>query len=91
MDSRAHIYVAGRVQGVCYRDFTQRWASSLSLTGWVKNLHDGRVEAVIEGTKDKIETLISKMKEGPSWASVENTEVIWEQYSGEYSDFRITW
>jgi acylphosphatase len=91
MDGRAHIYVSGRVQGVCYRDFTQRSASSLNLTGWVKNLYDGRVEAVIEGDKEKIETLVNKMKEGPSWANVENTDLIWEDYTGDYNDFRITW
>jgi acylphosphatase len=90
MESRAHIFVSGRVQGVCYRDFTQKWASSLHLTGWVKNLYDGRVEAVVEGEKEKIETLINKLKEGPSLSRVENTELIWEEYTGEYKDFRIT-
>jgi len=91
MEARAHIYVSGHVQGVCYRDFTQKWASSLNLTGWVKNLYDGRVEAVAEGDKEKIETLVNKMKEGPSLANVENTDFSWEEYTGEYKDFRITW
>ncbi|MBN2244377.1 MAG: acylphosphatase [Candidatus Aminicenantes bacterium] len=91
MEARAHIYVSGRVQGVCYRDFTQRWASSLQLTGWVKNLYDGRVEAVVEGEKEKIETLVNKLKEGPSLASVENADLTWEVFTGEYTDFRITW
>ncbi|MBW1933376.1 MAG: acylphosphatase, partial [Deltaproteobacteria bacterium] len=51
MEARAHIFVSGRVQGVFFRDHTQRWASSLHLRGWVRNLRDGRVEVLVEGNK----------------------------------------
>jgi acylphosphatase len=91
MNARAHILVSGRVQGVFFRDHTQRWAASLKLTGWVRNLPDGRVESVVEGDKVQIETLISRVKEGPPMANVTEAEVTWEDYQGEFGDFRITW
>lgn len=91
MEARAHIFVSGRVQGVFFRDHTQRWASSLRLTGWVRNLGDGRVEVMAEGDKEQIEILINRLKEGPPLARVDNVEVKWEPYRGEFGDFRITW
>ncbi len=90
MKARAHIVVSGRVQGVFFRDHTQRWASSLGLAGWVRNLGDGRVEAVAEGEKEKIEDLIGYLKQGPPVARVEDVEVSWEEPKGEFSDFRVT-
>lgn len=56
---RAHIFVSGRVQGIFFRSSTQKKARELGLTGWVRNLQDGRVEAVFEGEKDKIEKMIN--------------------------------
>lgn len=91
MNTRARILVSGRVQGVFYRDNTQRWASSKGLTGWVRNLPDGRVEALVEGDKESIQTLIGQMREGPPMARIENIEVGWEEFKGEFPDFRITW
>jgi len=91
MNVRARIFVSGRVQGVFYRDNTRRWASSMGLTGWVRNLPDGRVEALVEGEKAGILSLIGKMREGPPLAWVENAEVDWEDYKGEFSDFHVTW
>ena len=91
MEIRAHVFVSGRVQGVFFRDHTQRWASSLSLTGWVRNLHDGRVETVVEGERKKIEGLIAKLKQGPPMADVSNVEISWEDSKGEFDGFRITW
>lgn len=91
MEIRAHIFISGRVQGVFFRDHTQRWASSLGLTGWVRNLYDGRVEAVMEGEKEKIEGLIAELKRGPPMADVTNVEFNWEDFKGEFDGFRITW
>jgi acylphosphatase len=91
MEKRAHIFVSGRVQGVFFRDHTQRWASSLGLTGWVRNLYDGRVEAVVEGESEKIEELIAKLRQGPPMADVTNLELTWENSKGEFEGFRITW
>ena len=91
MKIRVHIFVSGRVQGVFFRDHTQRWASSLGLTGWVRNLNDGRVEAVVEGDRPKIEDLIAKLKHGPPMADVTNVVTNWEESKGEFGGFRITW
>ncbi len=91
MNSRAHIFVSGRVQGVFFRDHTRSWAKSLNLTGWVMNLSDGRVEVMVEGERENIEELIEKLKEGPPLAKVENVEVNWEGFRGEFNDFQIKW
>jgi acylphosphatase len=91
MKARAHIFVSGRVQGVFFRDHTRRWASSLGLTGWVRNLWDGRVEVLAEGEKENLESLIARLKQGPPSASVENVAVTWEDFQDEFSDFRIAW
>ncbi|MBD3413921.1 MAG: acylphosphatase [Candidatus Aminicenantes bacterium] len=88
---RARLMISGRVQGVLFRDFTQRWASSFELKGWVKNLPDGRVEVLVEGDKDKINRLITKLRKGPQMARVDDIDLDWREYKGEYSDFRITW
>jgi acylphosphatase len=90
MKARAHIFVTGRVQGVFFRDHTQKWASSLNLTGWVRNIGSGQVEALAEGDNEKIEELISKLNEGPPLAQVEKVDVNWEEYKGEFKDFRVT-
>lgn len=91
MKARAHILVSGRVQGVFFRDHTQRCASSLNLTGWVRNIRYGRVEALAEGDKEKIEVLIIRLKEGPPSAQVDRVDVSWEDHKGEFKDFRITY
>ena len=91
MEIRAHIFVSGRVQGVFFRDHTQRWAASLGLSGWVRNLDDGRVEAVVEGERSKIEDLIAKLKHGPPMSDVTNIETNWEDSKEEFVGFRITW
>jgi len=88
---RARIFISGRVQGVLFRDFTQKRASSLGVTGWVKNLPDGRVEVLAEGEKDKINRLIEKLRQGPRMARVEDLDVKWKEYKGDYSGFQITW
>ncbi len=89
MLKRAHIFVSGLVQGVCYRWFTEEKANKLGLTGWVKNLWDGRVEVVVEGEEEKIKELIKELRKGPRLARVENLEINWEPYTGEFKDFRI--
>ena len=91
MRVRAHVYVRGRVQGVFFRSETRRRARGSRVTGWIRNLPDGRVEAVFEGEKDGVQKLVDFCKEGPSGAKVAGTEVTWEVYSGAFEDFRITW
>ncbi len=88
---RAHIYVSGRVQGVYYRKNAKRSALSLGLTGWVRNLPDRRVEAVTEGERARVDDFLGWCREGPSMAIVRGLEVVWEEATGEFSTFRITW
>ncbi len=70
-----HIYISGRVQGVGFRAFTRQQAAVLDIKGWIKNLNDGRVEAVIEGEKNKVKQMVNKLKEGPSFARVDEFEI----------------
>ncbi len=88
---RAHIWVSGRVQGVWYRASTVEEARRLGLRGWVRNLPDGRVEVVAEGPREAVERLISWCHQGPPLAVVEEVKVVWEPYSGEFSDFSIAY
>ncbi len=76
--SRVHIVISGRVQGVCYRAFTRDQAVVHRLNGWVKNLHDGRVEAVFEGQRELIEQAILACRKGPSGSRVMDVDIAWE-------------
>ena len=88
---RARIIVSGIVQGVFFRATMQEVARSLGVTGWVRNLPDGRVEAVAEGDEEAVKKLIEWAWRGPRLARVENVEVKWEDYRGEFRDFYIRW
>jgi acylphosphatase len=87
--ARAHIFISGRVQGVCYRSFTRGLAYNLGLNGWVKNLHDGRVEALIEGEKNVIELAIKECHVGPPGSRVTDIDVRWETFIGNHKGFEI--
>jgi len=86
---RVHIYVSGRVQGVFFRASTQGEALRLGITGWVRNLRDGRVEALFEGDSNKVDEVIEFCQKGPPSAIVEKVDVFWEDYIGDIDDFRI--
>ena len=86
---RAHVWISGRVQGVFFRAHAKEMADELGLTGWVRNLPDGRVEAVFEGEEEALKRAIAWCKRGPPLASVEKVEVRYEQPTGEFRDFRI--
>jgi acylphosphatase len=87
--ARARVFIDGRVQGVFYRSFTRELASSLGLDGWVKNLRDGRVEALFEGEKKVIEQAIRGCHAGPPGAAVSHVDVQWETYTGDEQGFSI--
>ena len=72
--NRVHVFVSGVVQGVGFRNFTASKATTLNLTGWVKNLPDGRVELVAEGPADNIGKLMDAVAKGPSGARVDKVE-----------------
>jgi len=88
-----HILVSGQVQGVFYRSFTKTAAEKLGITGWVKNLPDGRVEALATGNENKITKFIEELKRGPPASRVDNVEITEIQPSEikeKYTDFRIS-
>ncbi len=85
--ARAHLLISGRVQGVFYRAFTEDVAHSLGLKGWVKNCSGGKVEALFEGKKENIEKAIGLCHKGPPAAKVNNIDVKWENFKGEFDTF----
>ena len=86
---RVHVIISGKVQGVCFRAYTQDTAQVLNLTGWVRNLHDGGVEAVFEGGDEDIEKMVSWCRHGPRMARVDNIIVKDEPYTGEFDQFIV--
>ncbi|GAC1576159.1 MAG: acylphosphatase [Polyangiales bacterium] len=85
-----HLSIRGRVQGVFFRASAQREAKRLGLTGWVKNRGDGAVEILAEGEEATLRQLCAWAERGPSAARVDDVQVRWRAYSGDFSDFRIT-
>jgi acylphosphatase len=86
---RAHVYISGRVQGVFFRDSTRHLARRYGVAGWVRNLPDGRVEAVFEGEKDAVQRLIDWCHQGPPGARVDRVDVEWQEYTGAFTDFTV--
>jgi acylphosphatase len=86
---RVRVFAGGRVQGVAYRFFAEKYAARLGITGWVRNLADGRVEVLAEGPAEEIKTFLERLKEGPSLARIDSFEVRREPSTGEFTDFRI--
>lgn len=89
MKSRVHVFISGKVQGVFFRSSARDKAGEFGLTGWVRNLDDGRVEAVFEGEKEIVEKMVKWCGKGPEFARVEDVEAIPEQYKGEFSGFTL--
>jgi len=88
--TRLRALVRGRVQGVFFRDFTRICARRLGLSGWVRNLPDGRsVEVVAEGKRATLEELVANLREGPPGAYVQAVEVEWSPARSEFDSFRI--
>ena len=85
-----HAIAQGRVQGVYYRVFASKNAIRLGLTGYVHNLPDSSVEIHAEGARKQLEKLVEQLKAGPPGARVENLELTWSDYTGQYCDFSVT-
>jgi acylphosphatase len=82
--------VQGWVQGVSFRAFVVRHASRLGVSGYVRNTREGLLEVIAEGDTDKLEELISYLKQGPPAARIDNLEIIWQsEQTGKYSGFTI--
>lgn len=82
MSQRARLRIRGRVQGVFYRKSAQEAANSLGLSGWVRNLEDGSVEAFVVGPRAVIESFASWCNQGPSGARVDTVEIVWREDGG---------
>lgn len=89
MHQRLEAIVSGRVQMVMFRDFSQRKAKGLKLTGTVRNLEDGTVHVVAEGPKEKLEAYLQKLNGGPLLAKVEGVQPEWKEATGEFTTFTI--
>ncbi len=86
---QAHAHVSGRVQGVFFRSSTRDKARELGLNGWVRNLPDGRVEAVFEGEESRVREVIDWCHKGPNYASVSDVQVRFDKATGEFNRFEI--
>jgi len=87
--TRAHLKIRGRVQGVYYRASMVREAQNLGLTGWVRNCDDGSVEAVTEGARADVESLIAWSHQGPAGARVDKIDVHWEAPDRSFFGFVV--
>lgn len=90
---RVQVIVHGFVQGVFFRASTREMAQRYSLTGWVRNVPDGTVEAVFEGPAEQLRNAVEWCRQGPRGARVTRVEEHWLDYTGEFSGFdvRYSW
>ena len=86
---RAHLWISGRVQGVCFRAYTSDEARMLGLDGWVRNLYDGSVEALFEGDRDRVDLAVAWCRHGPAHARVTDVELKWETPQADLEGFTI--
>ncbi len=88
---RIHVIVQGRVQGVFFRAYTKEEADRLGLVGWVRNRHDGEVEALIEGEAAAVDRMLDWLHQGSPMANVVRVQVTEEEAVGEHRDFAINY
>ena len=88
-NQRVRVFVKGKVQGVFFRQALKVKAKQNNVFGWVKNLKDGRVEALLEGQDESVNVLVEWCHGGPANARVEDVEIINEKYSNEFSKFDV--
>jgi len=86
---RAHVIISGRVQGVFFRMKTLEEARKSGVSGWVRNKYDGTVEAVFEGEKALVDSVIQWCRQGPPMSKVDNVKLERQSYTGEFSGFSI--
>lgn len=86
---QVHLLISGFVQGVGYRQFVRKEATKRGLFGWVKNLSNGKVEAVVQGKKEIIEELIEMCRKGPFLSEIKDIEITWEEVDVPFSEFFI--
>jgi len=81
--------VTGKVRGVMYRDFVQKYAGELGITGFAENLEDGSVRVVAQGTPDALKSLIDRMHEGSVLSRIEHVAVTWRSPERQFSEFNV--
>jgi acylphosphatase len=86
---RVHVYISGRVQGVFFRAETRRAANGFNITGWVRNMFDGSVEALFEGEDKNVDKMLEWCHIGPPAAKVKEVQAEEEPYTGEFRDFSV--
>ena len=86
---RVHLLISGRVQGVYFRQSMMETAEKNNVLGWVQNLPDNRVEAMIEGNDSNVDAVIEWAHFGPAGAVVDALKITEENYVGEFSEFEI--
>ena len=86
---RIHLFFSGRVQGVGFRHATEEIALEMGLVGWVRNLHDDRVEVVAEGAKEKLEEFLKRIHDGFLGPHIKKCVSTWEKPTGEFLDFCV--
>jgi acylphosphatase len=89
MKVRVRVYISGMVQGVFFRHETKKRALRHGISGWVRNLENGCVEALFEGETEAIEKMLNFCRKGPPGADVQNLEVNTETWKGEFQDFTV--
>ena len=89
MKVRARVVISDGVQGVFFRQTTAYEAEKRGVTGWVRNLADGRVEAIFEGEEPNVKELVEYCRTGPRGARVTSVNVAWEPYTGEFETFEV--
>ncbi len=87
--SRVALRIQGRVQGVFFRESARQEATRLGLTGWVKNLDNGEVEAVAEGPRPKLESFVGWCRHGPPTAKVSDVMAAYSAGTGEFKGFAV--
>ena len=88
---RVHAIITGRVQGVCFRMETRRAVEYLKVSGWVRNKRDGSVEAVFEGDESDVKAALNWCRQGPPISRVDDIKVSWQEYTGVFFDFSVTY
>ncbi len=86
---RVRVLIEGRVQGVFFRAHARDQAAQFKLTGWVQNLPDGRVEAMVEGSPEQVEAFVNWCHAGPTSAKITGTTVERQEYRGEFQTFSV--
>ena len=88
---RVQVLIEGRVQWVFFRASTRDEARARGLAGWVRNLPDGRVQALFEGDQRVVEDMLRWCRKGPPYAYVDHLETEWQPYQGDLTDFRVVY